>query len=81
MISIVLDHAPTPSVNQRTNHTLHNRRVDSWVKVMSHASAYYVILMTVSCTGDYKHPYFAHADNEEHAEEEPIEYAFTSTEF
>ena len=41
----------------------------------------YMILITVSCTGDYKHPHFAHADNEEHAEEEPIEDAFTSVEF
>ena len=41
----------------------------------------YMILITVSCTGDYEHPHFAHADNEEHAEEEPIEDAFTSVEF
>ena len=34
-------------------------------------SAYYVILITVSCTGDYEHPYYAYADNSEYAEEEP----------
>ena len=64
-----------------TNRKRHNRGVDSWVKIMFHASAYYVILIIVSCTGDYEHPYFAQANNEEHAEEEPIEGAFTSTEF
>ena len=35
----------------------------------SHASAYYVILITVSCTGDYEHPYYDYAANPEYAEE------------
>ena len=47
---------------------------------MSHACIY-VILITVSCTGDYEHPYYAYADNEEYAEEEPTEEALPSTEF
>jgi hypothetical protein len=47
---------------------------------MSHATAYYVILITVSCTGDYEHPYFAYADNPEYAEEETAEEALPPAE-
>ena len=49
-------------------------------KVMSHASAYYVILITVSCTGDYEHPYFAYVDNSEYEEKEPAEEAIPPAE-
>ena len=49
-------------------------------KVMSHASAYYVILITVSCIGDYEHPYFTYADNPEYAEEETAEEALPPAE-
>ena len=42
-------------------------------RTRSHASAYYMVLITVSCTGDYEYPYFAYADNEDYAEEEPAE--------
>ena len=47
----------------------------------SHASAYYVILITVSCTGDYEHPYFAYAENPEYAEEELAEEALPPADF
>ena len=58
----------------------HDYGVDTRGRVMSHACIY-VILITVSCTGDYEHPYYAYADNEEYAEEEPTEEALPSTEF
>ena len=39
-------------------------------------SAYYAILIIVSCTEDYEHPYYDYADNPDYAEEgtldEPI---------
>ena len=46
---------------------------------MSHACTY-VILITVSCTGDYEHPYYAYADNEDYADEEQFEEEITPTE-
>ena len=48
-------------------------------KVISRACIY-VILITVSCTGDYEHPYYAYADNEEYADEERFEEEITPTE-
>ena len=42
---------------------------------MSHAFAYYMILITVSWTGDYEHPYFTYANNSEYAEGETAEEA------
>ena len=50
----------------------HDYGVDTKGRARSHACIY-VILIAVSCTGDYKHPYFAYADNEDYAEEEPAE--------
>ena len=57
----------------------HDYGVDTRGRVMSHACIY-VILITVSCTGDYEHPYYAYADNEEYVEEEATEEALPSTE-
>ena len=43
-------------------------------------SAYYAILIIVSCIGDYEHPYFAYADTEENAGIEPIDEEFPPSE-
>ena len=40
-----------------------------------------MILITVSCTGDYEHPYFPYADNEENADTEIFEEEFPPNEF
>ena len=47
---------------------------------MPHACIY-VILITVSYAGDYEHPYFSYADNEENADAELFEEEFPPTEF
>ena len=47
---------------------------------MSHASAYYVILITVSCTGDYEHPYYEYTADPEYAEEGTTDEAILSPE-
>ena len=57
----------------------HDYGVDTRGRVMSHACIY-MILIIVSCTRDYEHPYFAYTDNEEYAGEEPAEDALPSTE-
>ena len=36
-----------------------------------------MILITVSCTGDYEHPYFTYTDNPEYAEEELADEALS----
>ena len=40
-----------------------------------------MILMVVSCTGYYEHPYFAYADNSEYADEEFAEEALPPAEY
>ena len=40
-----------------------------------------MILIIVSCTGDYEHPYFTYADDLEHADEEFAEEALPPVEY
>ena len=62
-----------------TNCERHDYGLNTRGRIMSHACIY-MILITVSCTGDYEHPYYAYADNEEYADEGLFEEEFPPTE-
>ena len=63
-----------------TNCECHDYGLDTRGRIMSHACIY-VILITVSYAGDYEHPYYSLADNEQYDYEEPTEEEFPRTEF
>ena len=63
-------------VKRKTKHERRSTKTRHKGRNRSHESAYYAILIIVSCTEDYEHPYYDYAANPDSTEEgkpdEPI---------